>query len=61
MHYIFIGVFAVKVTCYTHLITRLCSFFSPVDDSAILDCQFSDFYHAAPHGFEKILFEQQIF
>uniref|UniRef100_A0A3P8UZ30 SPRY domain-containing protein 7 n=1 Tax=Cynoglossus semilaevis TaxID=244447 RepID=A0A3P8UZ30_CYNSE len=32
-----------------------------VDDSAILDCQFSDFYHTAPHGFEKILFEQQIF
>lgn len=33
----------------------------PVDDSAILDCQFSDFYHTAPQGFEKILFEQQIF
>ncbi|KAF3843371.1 hypothetical protein F7725_002220 [Dissostichus mawsoni] len=32
-----------------------------VDDSAILDCQFSDFYHPAPQGFEKILFEQQIF
>uniref|UniRef100_A0AAQ5XFB3 SPRY domain-containing protein 7 n=1 Tax=Amphiprion ocellaris TaxID=80972 RepID=A0AAQ5XFB3_AMPOC len=32
-----------------------------VDDSAILDCQFSDFYHTAPQGFEKILFEQQIF
>uniref|UniRef100_A0AAQ4PKY3 SPRY domain-containing protein 7 n=1 Tax=Gasterosteus aculeatus aculeatus TaxID=481459 RepID=A0AAQ4PKY3_GASAC len=32
-----------------------------VDDSAILDCQFSDFYHTAPPGFEKILFEQQIF
>ncbi|KFV62159.1 SPRY domain-containing protein 7, partial [Dryobates pubescens] len=36
--------------------------FSPaVDDSAILDCQFSDFYHTPPPGFEKILFEQQIF
>ncbi|KAG8124557.1 hypothetical protein E2320_019936 [Naja naja] len=32
-----------------------------VDDSAILDCQFSDFCHAPPAGFEKILFEQQIF
>ncbi|XP_015278277.1 PREDICTED: SPRY domain-containing protein 7 [Gekko japonicus] len=32
-----------------------------VDDSAILDCQFSDFYHTPPTGFEKILFEQQIF
>ncbi|XP_029706874.1 SPRY domain-containing protein 7 isoform X2 [Takifugu rubripes] len=32
-----------------------------VDDSAILDCHFSDFYHAPPQGFEKILFEQQIF
>ncbi|XP_029458688.1 SPRY domain-containing protein 7 [Rhinatrema bivittatum] len=32
-----------------------------VDDSAILDCQFSDFYHISPAGFEKILFEQQIF
>lgn len=32
-----------------------------VDDSAILDCQFSDFYHPAPQGFQKILFEQQIF
>ncbi|XP_054241444.1 SPRY domain-containing protein 7 isoform X2 [Indicator indicator] len=32
-----------------------------VDDSAILDCQFSDFYHTPPPGFEKILFEQQIF
>uniref|UniRef100_A0A6J0U293 SPRY domain-containing protein 7 n=1 Tax=Pogona vitticeps TaxID=103695 RepID=A0A6J0U293_9SAUR len=32
-----------------------------VDDSAILDCQFSDFYHTPPSGFEKILFEQQIF
>ncbi|XP_056650806.1 SPRY domain-containing protein 7 isoform X1 [Monodelphis domestica] len=32
-----------------------------VDDSAILDCQFSDFYHIPPTGFEKILFEQQIF
>ncbi|CAB1347219.1 unnamed protein product [Coregonus sp. 'balchen'] len=32
-----------------------------VDDSAILDCQFSDFCHTAPQGFEKILFEQQIF
>lgn len=37
------------------------SFFLTVDDSAILDCQFSDFCHAAPAGFEKILFEQQIF
>lgn len=38
-------------------------FFFPltVDDSAILDCQFSDFCHAPPAGFEKILFEQQIF
>lgn len=44
-----------------HLIMSPSSFFSPVDDSAILDCQFSDFYHTAPHGFEKILFEQQIF
>lgn len=35
--------------------------FVPVDDSAILDCQFSDFYHTPPHGYEKILFEQQIF
>uniref|UniRef100_A0A5F8GAG6 SPRY domain-containing protein 7 n=1 Tax=Monodelphis domestica TaxID=13616 RepID=A0A5F8GAG6_MONDO len=26
----------------------------------ILDCQFSDFYHIPPTGFEKILFEQQI-
>ncbi|PNJ60395.1 SPRY domain-containing protein 7 isoform X5 [Pongo pygmaeus] len=32
-----------------------------VDDSAILDCQFSEFYHMPPPGFEKILFEQQIF
>ncbi|XP_012890274.1 PREDICTED: SPRY domain-containing protein 7 [Dipodomys ordii] len=32
-----------------------------VDDSAILDCQFSEFYHTPPPGFEKILFEQQIF
>ncbi|XP_056610851.1 SPRY domain-containing protein 7b [Triplophysa dalaica] len=32
-----------------------------VDDSAIIDCQFSDFYHTPPEGFEKILFEQQIF
>lgn len=32
-----------------------------MDDSAILDCHFSDFYHTAPQGFEKILFEQQIF
>lgn len=32
-----------------------------VDDSAIIDCQFSDFYHTPPQGFEKILFEQQIF
>ncbi|XP_028620856.1 SPRY domain-containing protein 7-like isoform X3 [Grammomys surdaster] len=32
-----------------------------VDDSAILDCQFSKFYHTPPPGFEKILFEQQIF
>ncbi|XP_037749317.1 SPRY domain-containing protein 7 isoform X1 [Chelonia mydas] len=32
-----------------------------VDDSAILDCQFSEFYHTPPTGFEKILFEQQIF
>lgn len=32
-----------------------------VDDSAILDCQFSDFYHSPPLGFEKIMFEQQIF
>uniref|UniRef100_A0A8C5KMR9 SPRY domain-containing protein 7-like n=1 Tax=Jaculus jaculus TaxID=51337 RepID=A0A8C5KMR9_JACJA len=31
------------------------------DDSAILDCQFSEFYHTPPPGFEKILFEQQIF
>lgn len=35
--------------------------FVAVDDSAILDCHFSDFYHTAPQGFEKILFEQQIF
>nr|KAF6375435.1 SPRY domain containing 7 [Pipistrellus kuhlii] len=34
---------------------------STVDDSAILDCQFSEFYHTPPPGFEKILFEQQIF
>lgn len=32
-----------------------------VDESSILDCQFSDFYHSPPQGFEKILFEQQIF
>ncbi|KAG2457169.1 SPRY7 protein, partial [Polypterus senegalus] len=32
-----------------------------VDESAILDCQFSEFYHTPPQGFEKILFEQQIF
>ncbi|XP_037399426.1 SPRY domain-containing protein 7a isoform X2 [Pygocentrus nattereri] len=32
-----------------------------VDDSAILDCQFNDFYHAPPQGYQKILFEQQIF
>uniref|UniRef100_A0A8C5NY66 SPRY domain-containing protein 7 pseudogene n=1 Tax=Jaculus jaculus TaxID=51337 RepID=A0A8C5NY66_JACJA len=32
-----------------------------VDDSAILDCQFCEFYHTPPPGFEKILFEQQIF
>ncbi|KAF4789551.1 SPRY domain-containing protein 7 [Turdus rufiventris] len=32
-----------------------------VDDSAILDSQFSEFYHTPPPGFEKILFEQQIF
>uniref|UniRef100_A0A9J8BTD2 SPRY domain-containing protein 7 n=1 Tax=Cyprinus carpio carpio TaxID=630221 RepID=A0A9J8BTD2_CYPCA len=32
-----------------------------VDDSAILDCQFSDFYHPPPQGYQKILFEQQIF
>lgn len=32
-----------------------------VDDSAILDCQFSDFYHPLPQGYQKILFEQQIF
>uniref|UniRef100_A0A671SVK4 SPRY domain containing 7b n=1 Tax=Sinocyclocheilus anshuiensis TaxID=1608454 RepID=A0A671SVK4_9TELE len=32
-----------------------------VDDSAIIDCQFSDFYHTPPEGFEKVLFEQQIF
>jgi len=32
-----------------------------VDDSAILDCQFSDFYHTPPQGYQKILFEQQIF
>ncbi|XP_041115933.1 SPRY domain-containing protein 7-like [Polyodon spathula] len=32
-----------------------------VDDSAILDCQFSEFYYTPPQGFEKILFEQQIF
>lgn len=37
------------------------SCFVAVDDSAILDCHFSDFYHTAPQGFEKILFEQQIF
>lgn len=37
------------------------SCFVAVDDSAILDCHFSDFYHVAPQGFEKILFEQQIF
>ncbi|XP_058246884.1 SPRY domain-containing protein 7b [Hemibagrus wyckioides] len=32
-----------------------------VDDSAIIDCQFSDFYYTPPQGCEKILFEQQIF
>ncbi|XP_023667151.1 SPRY domain-containing protein 7-like isoform X3 [Paramormyrops kingsleyae] len=32
-----------------------------VDDSAILDCHFSDFNHAPPHGFDKIMFEKQIF
>ncbi|XP_046698984.1 SPRY domain-containing protein 7b, partial [Silurus meridionalis] len=32
-----------------------------VDKNAILACQFSDFYHIPPQGFEKILFEQQIF
>ncbi|KAI5621434.1 SPRY domain-containing protein 7 [Silurus asotus] len=32
-----------------------------VDKNAILDCQISDFYHIPPQGFEKILFEQQIF
>ncbi|KAM7329556.1 hypothetical protein ACRRTK_011169 [Alexandromys fortis] len=32
-----------------------------VGDSAILDCQCSEFYHTPPPGFEKILFEQQIF
>uniref|UniRef100_UPI00358DF8F4 SPRY domain-containing protein 7 isoform X2 n=1 Tax=Myxine glutinosa TaxID=7769 RepID=UPI00358DF8F4 len=32
-----------------------------VDDSAILDSQFSDFYFPPPPGFEKIMFEQQIF
>ncbi|XP_012696071.1 SPRY domain-containing protein 7a [Clupea harengus] len=32
-----------------------------VDDSAILDCQFCDFYHTPATGFQKILFEQQIF
>lgn len=37
------------------------SCFIAVDDSAILDCHFSDFYHTPPQGFEKILFEQQIF
>lgn len=32
-----------------------------VDESAILDAQFSDFQHPPPSGFSEILFEQQIF
>lgn len=43
------------------LFTIFPPFSLPVDDSAILDCQFSGFYHTPPTGFEKILFEQQIF
>ncbi|XP_078614581.1 SPRY domain-containing protein 7-like [Branchiostoma floridae x Branchiostoma japonicum] len=31
-----------------------------VDESAILDTQFSQFYHTAPEGFEGIMFEQSL-
>lgn len=49
--------------CAFECASNLISFFFSllVDDSAILDCQFSEFYHTPPPGFEKILFEQQIF
>ncbi len=39
----------------------ICPLILSVDDSAIIDGQFSDFYQTPPEGFEKILFEQQIF
>lgn len=48
-----------RVSCI--VLNYIFLFVFPVDDSAILDCQFSDFYHTPPQGFEKILFEQQIF
>lgn len=32
-----------------------------VDESAILDVQFSNFYHPPPQGFSEIMIEQQIF
>lgn len=48
-------------TCKCSFSNSFFWFSSAVDDSAILDCQFSEFYHTPPPGFEKILFEQQIF
>ena len=37
------------------------SFFFPVDESAIIDVQFSDFSHPPPSGYSEIMLEHQIF
>ncbi|EPY81642.1 hypothetical protein CB1_000724002 [Camelus ferus] len=52
------GWLLMNISCFSHIKEILAHNF---DDSAILDCQFSEFYHTPPPGFEKILFEQQIF
>lgn len=35
-------------------------FFFTVDDGAILDVQFSEFYHAPPNNFDKIMIEKSL-
>ena len=44
-------------SCYAYLSSRL---FFPVDDGAIMDVQFSKFYHEPPPGFEEIMIEQSL-
>ena len=43
-----------------YLIILVTRFNCTVDEGAIIDVQFSEFYHVPPSGFDKIMFEQSL-